>query len=629
MIIRVFNSQDNSHTVTEWDGDTLAIGRDSSCGLRLTSPFVSRVHARVIRKDGQWRIESCGVNPIRMGDTEIVNFEPAVLQLDVPVSIGEFVLVFGQGKSQPLAQHDEEVVAELTRIEREIHDELLARLDLRRSMTLTATEQSKTRIQKHLSDLVAQRMPELPRKVRHYLVSEFVHERLAEELAFRAFGRRRADAGQWTFEAMVKDTLKAACDQLLNDLGLGCKAQTYWEDLHRIGARVASVTDWSALGLLDGLGQTIAEQTIKNDLLDIVFGLGPLQGLLDAPDVSEIMVVNKDRVFVERSGQIEPARRRFISDAVVHAIIERIVSPHGQRIDRSKPLVDTRLADGSRVNAIIPPLAISGPCLTIRKFAKDPFTVDDLIEFGTLSPQLAHFLKCCVIGRANILVSGGTGSGKTTLLNVLSSFIPRNQRIITVEDSAELQFRQDHVVRLEAREANLEGVGQYTIRDLVRNALRMRPDRIVVGECRGSEALDMLQAMNTGHDGSLTTAHANSPAQMIRRLETMVLIASDMPIAAIRQQIAGALDLIVQIERNPGGRRMITEVAEVVEVDPVTGDVVLESIYRQRSEAHKEGGGPRPAAPTGYLPTFAEELVRKGILDLDILVGSSAAGSKS
>ncbi|MBC7354526.1 MAG: CpaF family protein, partial [Thermogutta sp.] len=276
-------------------------------------------------------------------------------------------------------------------------------------------------------------------------------------------------------------------------------------------------------------------RTLKKDLKDTIFGFGPLQDLLRADSITEIMVVGKDQIYVERNGVIEKSGRRFISDKVTEAIIERIVAQVGRRIDKSQPLVDARLPDGSRVNAIIPPLAVKGPCLTIRKFPLQRMTMDDLIELGSITKAAATFLRAAVIDRKNILVSGGTGAGKTTLLNVLSSFIPFKERIITIEDTVELRLHQEHVVTLEAKPPNVEGQGAYTIRDLVRNALRMRPDRIIVGECRGPEALDMIQAMNTGHDGSLTTLHANTAREVIERLEVLILMAADLPIYSIHR----------------------------------------------------------------------------------------------
>ena len=342
---------------------------------------------------------------------------------------------------------------------------------------------------------------------------------------------------------------------------------------------------------------------LLKELADSVLGLGPLQDLLDDPAVTEIMVNGPEMIFVERAGKLSRLDRSLDGEEELRGLIERIVAPLGRRIDESSPLVDARLADGSRVNAIIPPLALNGSTLTIRKFARRRLTAEDLVAGGSLTPAAAAFLRTAVAGRLNVLISGGTGSGKTTLLNIMASFIPPGERIVTIEDAAELQLPQDHVVRLESRPANLEGRGAVPIRDLVRNALRMRPDRIVVGECRGGEALDMLQAMNTGHDGSLSTLHANTPRDALSRLETLVLMAGmDLPLRAVREQVASAVDLIVQIARLKDGSRRITAVTEVCGME---GEVFrLQDIFTRRGEGD--------LLPAGLPPRCAERLADRG-----------------
>lgn len=355
------------------------------------------------------------------------------------------------------------------------------------------------------------------------------------------------------------------------------------------------------------------QENLCQILLDDMIGYGPIQKLLDDDEISEVMVNGPYQIYYEKHGKLYLSDIKFKDNEHVMRIIERIVAPIGRRIDESCPMVDARLPDGSRVNAVIPPIALNGPTLTIRKFRKEALTINDLIRFGTLTEEMAKFLEACIKVRLNIIVSGGTGSGKTTMLNILSSFIPEDERIITCEDAAELQLRQPHVVRLETRPPNIEGKGAITMRDLIRNCLRMRPERIIVGECRGGEALDMLQAMNTGHDGSLTTAHANSPRDMLARLETMVLMAGmDLPVRAIREQIASAVHMIIQQNRLKDGSRKITYITEIQGME---GDkIVTQDIFRfEQTGVDAKGKILGRLKPTGIRPKFAQKFEEFGI----------------
>jgi pilus assembly protein CpaF len=357
---------------------------------------------------------------------------------------------------------------------------------------------------------------------------------------------------------------------------------------------------------------------IVKEITDDILGYGPLEPFLQDDSVTEVMVNGYDRIFIERAGKIENTPASFVDDAHLMRIIDKIVSQVGRRVDESSPMVDARLPDGSRVNAIIPPLALRGPILTIRKFSRDPYTMDDLITFGTLSPKAAHFLAACVRGKLNILISGGTGSGKTTTLNAMSAFVPDDERIVTIEDAAELQLQQQHVITLESRPPNIEGQGEIRIRELVRNSLRMRPDRIIVGEVRGPETVDMLQAMNTGHEGSLTTIHANSPRDALSRLETLVLTAGvELPLRAIREQISSAFDLLVQISRLVDGTRRLTHITEVLRME--SDIITLQDVFVAKPpDEHAAATTPTsrllgPLTCSGLKPHFLDKIAANGV----------------
>jgi len=413
-------------------------------------------------------------------------------------------------------------------------------------------------------------------------------------------GVRTSENSYMDLKVRVQNKLLSELDQSM-DVSQKAQVRTHIEELFN------SILADESLVLSRAERQRLFEAIVAD-----ILGFGPLEILLADDTITEIMVNGPKNVFIEQKGMLSRAPVTFDDEDHVLRIIERIVAPLGRRIDESSPLVDARLPDGSRVNAIIRPLALCGPTITIRKFSKKPLTVDDLIRYGSISKEIAEFLRACIIGRLNIVVSGGTGSGKTTLLNVLSSFIPNDERIITVENAAELQLRQEHVVTLESRPPNIEGKGEITIQDLVVNCLRMRPDRIVVGECRAGEALDMLQAMNTGHDGSLTTAHSNSPRDTLARLEVMCLMAGmDLPVRAIREQIASAVDLICHQERLRDGTR---KVVKITEIQGMEGDVITMSDIFEFEQTGIEGGRIiGRIRPTGLRPKFIDRIEAAGI----------------
>ena len=424
------------------------------------------------------------------------------------------------------------------------------------------------------------------------------------------FGRRQAEAKEDNYQELKLAIHRRIVDEMSD------QEQQFLASNNHTRAEVEELISSYCQRVLDDNPMNVPRgerARIVADICDEILGLGPIEPLLKDESITEVMINGPKKIFVERKGKLQLTNVQFHDDAHLMTIIERIVSPLGRRVDEASPLVDARLADGSRVNAIVPPLSLIGPCVTIRKFTKNPLSIDNLVGFGTLSEEMAEFLEACVKARLNIMVSGGTGSGKTTTLNVLSSFIPDRERIVTIEDAAELRLQQQHVVTLESRPANLEGRGAITIRDLVRNALRMRPDRIIVGEVRSGEALDMLQAMNTGHDGSLTTGHANSPRDILSRLETMVMMAGmDLPVRAIREQIASALDLIIQQSRIQDGSRKITYITEVQKMEGDT--IVLQDLFTYvQTGINESGKSVGYYEASGLQPMFLQKFKMNGV----------------
>jgi pilus assembly protein CpaF len=548
-------------------GGPLVIGRDARCSIPLASKLASRQHAVVELRGAQMHVRDTSTNGTLAGTT-LLRQTSAVVPAGTPVTVGEHVIVVRLAT---------ELTGSAVRPAPAPAPPPAAALPL----PAVASPRPGPKVDAIASKAMAIPAPGtgLSAADESGLRAE-IHKKLLEHLDVSALEGRLDDP---TLRPKVLAALRAI-----------------------------------VVAMGDRIPPEVDHDVLVGALVDEALGLGPLEHFLSDPSVNEIMVVDPSTIFVEKSGKLVRADARFTDDDRVRAAIERIVTPLGRRIDESVPLVDARLKDGSRVNAVIKPLALRGSAITIRKFARQPLTLEKLIGFGAMSEQMAAFLTRSVIAKKNIVISGGTGSGKTTLLNALSGSIPEDERVVTIEDAAELQLRQPHVVSLETRPANMEGKGEYSIRDLVKNALRMRPDRIVVGECRGGEALDMLQAMNTGHDGSLTTTHANSPREAIARLETLVLMAGlELPVRAIREQIAGSVHLVVQQSRLSDGSRRVTAITEVVGIGD-DGSVELLPIF----EFVRTGTGPGGKVlgqyrATGFLPTYLNDFLVMGLVGED------------
>ena len=623
MEIWLYNQYTDQRDTVKVPDHRVTIGRDYSNDVTLRSPFVSKEHARIVFEGGSYFVEAIGLNGILCANKPIAAKERAKFEYGDEIRIGEFSIYMMEPSSKRVeaASHATSPRKRVVAIEEKMHAELLEQLNLRvTGKAGQADAQLVSMIKSRLRAIIEDHMGDVDREMRTHLVKEYLWRSVVTELTRRATGKLMYSYGFESTDVVdeaLEETMTRIVGDIVSNFPLRLQPHSLKEDVAMVEA------DWDnqivriAPRVSPELNEYIVRRLLSKDIEDVVLGYGPLQDLLEMPNVNEIMVVGKDKIYIEKDGTLQNTGRSFFSDRIVESIIERIITPIGRRIDRSTPLVDARLPDGSRVNAVITPLALSGPTLTIRKFARIPFTIDDLVERGTLTSQAAQFLKGAIMGRKNTLISGGTGSGKTTMLNVLSNFIQEDERIVTIEDSAELQLHQEHTVRLESRPPNIEGKGAYEIRDLVKNALRMRPDRVIVGECRGAEALDMLQAMNTGHDGSLSTIHANTPDDTMLRLETMVLMAVDMPVRAIRDQIAAALDLVVQIQRLPNGARRVTHISEIVGIDPDTEQVITEDIFAIRGDTISFTSAGE-LCHTGYIPEFADELIHKGFMNIEV-----------
>jgi len=550
------------------------IGRAASCSLPLESSKVSRNHVSVDLNGPRMRVTDSSTNGTLVGDV-FVRSSTADMAYGVPIVVGEFRV-----RLTPMGAAPAEVNGA--------------------SPPRVASNENVQHAPPKPAVRPSSPAPRAP---------AFAPDRPAAPPEDRALEQATEQANR------ENATLRREIHKLLIDhLDLATVEPSKMED-PSLRPKVLNALRRIVRSLEDRIPEAINRDALVGELADEALGLGPLERFLSDPTVNEIMVVDPNTIYIEQSGKLFQANARFTDDERVRAVIERIVTPLGRRIDESSPLVDARLKDGSRVNAVIRPLALRGSAITIRKFARTPLTLEKLVSFGALTTQMGTFLTRSVVAKKNIVIAGGTGSGKTTLLNVLSGAIPADERVVTIEDAAELQLRQPHVVSLETRPANMEGKGEYSIRDLVKNALRMRPDRIVVGECRGGEALDMLQAMNTGHDGSLTTTHANSPREALSRLETLVLMAGlELPIRAIREQIAGSIHLLVQQSRLSDGSRKITAITEVTGIND-EGEVEIVPIFQfQRTGTGPKGKVVGEFRATGFLPSFLNDFIVLGLL---------------
>ncbi len=614
------NVIDTERRVVEVTGNRVRIGRGSHNEIVLDSPFVADEAAVLYKRGGVWELLALGINGVKLGEEQLYNGERCEVRTDQAILLFPFSLTLDLPQQEQLSRAGARAELDqlMSRVIGEVHLELLQRMNLNAESTAQRdNEEYMVELERNINKIA--QANETLQKHQATLLGHVAGHGLRDQMLSQIGRSHDSDHENGLQTARHWSRIVTAVPEREKELAA---AAEYMSKILEISSadsstQIATIDEhfwssWDAVSerLHAEFRQYLALRYLKKEIKDIVFGYGPLEDLLRLPTVSEIMVVDREHIYVERNGVIENSGKRFISDEIIETIIQRIVAKVSRRIDKSQPLVDARLSDGSRVNAVIAPLAVSGPTLTIRKFPYRKMLIDDLVARQALTRTVAEFLRAIVLGRRNIIISGGTGTGKTTLLNCLSDFIPDRERIVTIEDTAELQLAKEHVVRMETKDANVEGVGAYAIRDLVRNALRMRPDRIVVGECRGPEALDMLQAMNTGHDGSLTTIHANTAADVLLRLEVLVQMAADLPISSIHQQIGSAIDVIVQLQRLRDGRRIVSQVTECTGVNPHTHKLELRDLYLLDSN----GAG---LQPTGLLPTFISELVENGTLNIN------------
>ncbi len=602
----------DNNSIHRFNGSKVMIGAAKDCDLRLENGRAVNAQCCLTRDaDGTWRVENLGQAQVLLNSMPITDQRSAKMGPADRLSIGGYDIELREAERGGAVARA--LRAKLFSLQVELHATVLD--IIRNNAGALAERDHRKRIETELDRLLNEL--ELGSELEIHLASQAAQEILSDYV--QGFGikpgtnLRQGDAQKniSRFARMIPELLKAI--KFDESESAAQKAERV-AVLLPWGIKTRNVIQpWERRELAVGL--------VREQLLDVIFGLGPLEDLMTASDTNDIMVLPGGHIFIERNGQMQDTGRRMLSPEVSRNIVERIVAREGRRIDQTSPMVDARMTDGSRLNAIVEPVAVNGPALTIRKFSTHRLSINDLVAKGSLTQTAATFLRACVLARKNIVLAGGTGSGKTTLLNALASFIPPTERIVTVEDTAEIQLAQTHVITLQARPPNLEGLHGIPIRQLVRNTLRMRPDRILVGECRGGETLDMLQAMNTGHDGSLTTIHANSPADGIRRLEVMAMEAEgiDLPSRVLRELISSAVDVVIQVTRFPSGARRVSAICEVVGLDEESGAIIVEEVYRIRK--HKKQGRltETKLGFTGYVPTFIDDLLRTGVATIDAL----------
>jgi len=627
---------DSDRNIYETAGGRVRIGRGRSNDLVLDNPHVATEAAILYKRQDAWELVALGLNEIRVGDDVLYGGDRITIHTNEEIQIFPFSLTLDLPRVQQTTQavKRRKLDEQMSLLISEVHVDLVNRIG-RPSDTASAasmvSDDELLSIEKQIELIASDRQffSKASRRLIGHTAGHSIRAQILDSLSTPVSGQQKGglltDDRQWSRLLSTVPDREDERTRTTRYVEKVLKLDASVDLTSRIG--IVESDFWEVWGKLEDeihgdVKRYLALRYLKRQIKDIVFGYGPLESLIRLPTISEIMVVDSDSIYVESAGRVENSGRRFISDEITLTIINRIVSRVGRTIDKASPMVDARLVDGSRVNAVIPPVAVSGPCLTIRKFPAHKILIDDLIGFGSITRTAAEFLRAAVLSRKNILISGGTGTGKTTLLNCLSDFIPDSERIITIEDTAELQLNKRHVVRMETKNANVEGAGEYTIRDLVRNALRMRPDRIVVGECRSGEALDMLQAMNTGHDGSLTTIHANTAEDVVLRLEVLVQMAMDLPLISIHRQVAAAIDLIVQLHRMKDGRRSVVQISEITGIDPVTHRVKIRDLFL----LPERGGDDAPElAATGHLPTFMGDLIERRLLALESFYAEETA----